>query len=167
LGQVYIYQENWSAAQICLSRSQILYDATGSDDYLSELDRRWGEYYLNMGDLDLALDHAKKAVDLASAQEERLDMGIGFRVLGEVHRRRNDFEAAEIAMLQSQRLLDDLGSEFEAAKTRLSLTQLAIAAGKDVDSDLLQKAITTFKKLGASAELKLTSDLVNHLGELG
>jgi tetratricopeptide (TPR) repeat protein len=163
LGQVYIYQENWEQVKECLETSQALCEEADSDDYLAELDRRWGEFYLRTSDLEHAFSYAQRSVDLATEQEERLDMGLGFRVLGEVHMARGEFDDAEQALRQSLSLLDELGSEYEAAKTRLTLAQLAVDTAIDFDAEELQKAIEIFERLGARVGFERANKVANQL----
>jgi tetratricopeptide (TPR) repeat protein len=67
LAQVHIYMGDWSEARTCLKRSGAIFDEIGTEDWLPELERRWGEYCLGTGALDEALAH------LALAQEEAVD----------------------------------------------------------------------------------------------
>jgi tetratricopeptide (TPR) repeat protein len=164
LSQVYIYKENWSAARVSLSRSQTIFTTIGSEDFLPELDRRWGEYYLKMGDLEKASDHIQRSIDLATALEARLELGISFKVLGEVELARREYETAEIALLRSLRILDDLQSEYRLAQTRLSLVRLALAAGTDKSpQERLDQAVQTFEKLGAKADLEAARSLAEEV----
>lgn len=159
MAQVYIYQENWSQARQCLNRSQLLFAETGSDDYLPEIERRWGELYLKTGELDEALNHTERSIELAAAQEARLELGISFRILGEVHMGRDEPEDAGIALQRSLRILSDLNSEYEAAKTMLVLTCLDLDAGESVDRRRLEHAIQIFTNLDARADLKWAGEL--------
>jgi tetratricopeptide (TPR) repeat protein len=155
LAQVHIYQENWPKARDCLSRSQALFVEIGSDEFLPELERRWGELYLRTGELDQALDHARRSIALASAQSSPLEAGMSCRVLGRVHMARDEWEPAEAILRQSLEILSDLNSEYEVAKTRLSLTRLALETGSVSDEarECLAQAVQTFEKLGAQADL--------------
>jgi class 3 adenylate cyclase/predicted ATPase len=163
MAQVHIYQENWSEARQCLNQSQLLFAKTGSEDYLPEVERRWGEYFLKTAQLDQALNHIKRSIELAAAQEARLELGISFRVLGEVHLGRGELDEASIALKQSLRILNDLNSEYEAAKTMLSLTRLEYEAGELVDNRRLEQAIQIFEKLEARADLGRSQELTKQL----
>jgi tetratricopeptide (TPR) repeat protein len=154
LAQVHIYQENWAKARDCLSRSQALFIEIGSDEFLPELERRWGELYLRTGELDQALDHAHHSVDLAAAQSNPLEAGMSCRMLGRVHMARDEWEPAEVVLRQSLEILGDLNSEYEIAKTRLCLARLALETGATEEGQAhLAQAIQTFEKLGAQADL--------------
>jgi predicted ATPase len=156
LAQAHIYQQNWDEVLTCLSRSQDTFIQASSDEYLPELERRWGEFYLMTGKLDQALDHALRSVELAVEQSNPLEEGLSCRVLGRVHLARGEDEPAEAALRQSLQIFSDLDSEYEAARTRLSLVHLAVEAGSvpmDETRAHLAQAIPVFEKLGAQADL--------------
>jgi tetratricopeptide (TPR) repeat protein len=163
LGQVFIYQGNLTAAQEVLNRSETLFGEIGSEDFLPELERRWGEYYLKSGDLDQALSHARKSIHLAETHEARLEMGISYRVLGEIHQARIEYSEARSTLQQSQALLNEVNSEYEAAKTMLSLALLADVSGEKLDGVQLKQAMETFNQLGAQADLKRGEVLSGYL----
>jgi tetratricopeptide (TPR) repeat protein len=164
LAQVYIYQENWSEALACLNHSQDTFVQAGSGEYLPELERRWGEFYLKTGQLGGALDHIRRSVELAVEQAHQLEEGLSCRVLGQVHVARGEEEPAEAALRQSLQILTDLNSEYEATKTKLSLVRLAMETSptpdlEDQAQEYLAQAIRTFEELGAQADLAEARDL--------
>ena len=95
LAQVYIHQGNWPQARDCLSRSEDIFAETGSEVFLPELERRWGEFYLESAALDEALTHTRRSIELAMAQRARLEEGMSRRVLGRVYLARGERELAE------------------------------------------------------------------------
>jgi tetratricopeptide (TPR) repeat protein len=157
LAHVHIYQENWTEAETCLGRSQAIFAEIGSvEGFLAELERRWGEFYLRTGKLDQALDHARRSIGLAVEQDNPLEEGMSRRVLGQIHLARGEWGPAEAALRQSLRALKRLNSEYEAAKTELSLARLAMETGSismHEAQDHLAQAIETFERLGAQADL--------------
>ena len=163
LGQVYIYQENWLKADECLHRSQELFAEVGSEGFLPELERRWGEFCLRTDELDQALTHANRSIELAEDQEARLELGMSYRTLGEVHLNRNDYDEADTALRKSLQILTDLNSEYEAAKTMLLLIRLQLDMDLEVDREQLENAIQTFEKLGAQANLEEANTLAELL----
>jgi hypothetical protein len=60
-----------------------------------------------------------------------------------------DLEAAEMSLQRSQRILQDLDSEYEIAKVTILMAELAMAQNEKVDFDSLNAALKTFKRLGA------------------
>jgi class 3 adenylate cyclase/predicted ATPase len=175
LAQVRIYQEDWSEARACLSRSQTLFAEIGSEDFLPELERRWGEFHLarvvrqvgQAGELDQALAHVQRSLELAIAQEARLELGMSYRLLGQVHLARGEVAPARSALHQSLQILDDLGIPYQLAKTLLCLVQLATKNGSVVKArSQLAQAIETFASLGAQADLSAALALQKQLPPL-
>jgi predicted ATPase len=153
LAQVYIYQRNLDEAEKALQSSQKLFTEIGSDDFLPELQRRWGDYYLHTDQLEKALEFTQQSIELATAQEARLDAGISYRILGDIHRANGKQDEAGWALKQSLSILTELESEYETAKTRLSLAKLWATTDAGAAQTFLQEAIHGFQKLGAKADL--------------
>jgi tetratricopeptide (TPR) repeat protein len=160
LAQVYIYQKNWEQAEKTLSESQALFEALGTDDFLAELERRWGEYYLGTGDIEQALSHTKHAIDVAEEQEARLDWGLSLRVLGEIYMQQGKYKQAHETLQEALKMLEELGSDYEAGKTTLVLCQLALGYGGEIDRKQLEQAYMTFEQLGAKAEIEQAKNLL-------
>lgn len=161
LARVRIYQENWPEARACLSRSQAIFDEIGAQAFLADLERRWGRFYLKTGALDQALDHTRRSIELAMAQEARLEEGVSRRVLGQVHLARGERELAAAALRQSLQILTDLHSEYEAAKAMLSLARLTLEDDLPAARAQLEQVIHTFERLGAQADLDAARALAN------
>jgi tetratricopeptide (TPR) repeat protein len=169
LANIHLYRGEWDQRNLgeaadALNGSQEIFTDLGSEDFLAELERRWGEYYLRLGELDQALQHTNRSLELAAGQEGRQDQGMSLRILGEVHQARGEFEEAEISLEHSLRTLVDLNSEYEAARTMLSLAYLAFDREEMPDKNQLDQAIETLKKLGAKADLERAEDLKKQLG---
>ncbi len=164
LAQVHLYLENWAEARAYLMRSQTIFTQIGSKDPLPELDRRWGEFYLKTGEPDQALTHLRRSIALAVEQGSRLDEGISRRALGLVHLARGERERAEAELRESLNILTDLHSDYEAAKTWLSLGRLAQGIGSTEEARMyLTRAVETFEKLGAHANLAEARELDGQL----
>jgi anti-anti-sigma factor len=161
LAQVHICRENWSEARDCLSRSQAIFAQIGSEEYLPELERRWGELYLKTGELDQALAHIERSIELAIEQGNPLEEGKSRRMLGQVHLARGERGPAEAALRQSLQILTDLNSEYEVARTRLVLARLAAKTDSISEEarSYLALAIDTFERLGAKADLVAAREL--------
>jgi adenylate cyclase len=153
LAQVYIDQENPDEARDALSHSETIFAEIGSEEFLPELERRWGEYFLRRGDLEQALTHTRQSIGMAVSQEVRLEEGMSYRVLGQVYMALGDNGQAETALRESLDILTDLNSEFEVAKTILPLVSLGLNGGTAIDRTQLTQAIETFKRLDADADL--------------
>jgi phosphoribosyl 1,2-cyclic phosphodiesterase/tetratricopeptide (TPR) repeat protein/anti-anti-sigma regulatory factor/tRNA A-37 threonylcarbamoyl transferase component Bud32 len=168
LALLHISQENWSEAQASLSRSEAIFADLDSDEYLPELARRWGEYYLGIGEIDQALNHTLRSIELGMEQGSLLEEGLSCRTLGQVHMARGEWEPAEAALYQSLQILKDLGSGYEIAKTQLFLVRLMVERDSDSDveddvRDYLAQALQTFESLGAEVDLNAARDLERQL----
>ncbi len=161
LAQVHIFRENWSDARDCLSRSQAMFAEIGSEEYLPELERRWGELYLKTGELDQALVHIERSIELAVEQGNPLEEGMSRRMLGQVHLARGEWEPARAALRQSLQVLIDLNSGYEVARTRLVLAHLAAETDSILEEawSYLGQAIETFERLGARTDLDAAREL--------
>ncbi len=154
MAQVYIYQENWDAAKTCLKRSQTVFTETEFEEYLPELEHRWAELDLKTGHVEQALSHAQRAVEQAVEADNPLQEGIGHRVLGQVHAARAEYELAATSLQRSLQILNKLGNEYQAAKTKLILADLTSQASLTNETQsYVDEAQATFEKLGAQQDL--------------
>jgi class 3 adenylate cyclase/predicted ATPase len=166
LAQVYINQGDSTSAETALTESQALFDQIETKGFIAELERRWAELHLLVGDLDEALESVNRSIELAEKQDQPR-LGSSLRVLGSILLELREFEKAEAALQKSLALLRDLGSDYEACKTTLSMVELAIACGSGVDRGELNEAREIFSKLGAEADLAKLAKLEGEFNELG
>jgi tetratricopeptide (TPR) repeat protein len=163
MAQVHLYRRDWAEAQACLNRSQALFAEAGSREFLAELERRWGEFYLKTGQLDQALAHLGHSLELAVEQGNPLEEGLSQRVLGQVYLAQGDIAAATAALQQSRQILAEL-NRYEAAKTGLALAHLALTSGSPAEARApLAQARNTFAALGAQADLAEAEALARRL----
>jgi len=169
---LHIYRESWDEAYSCLSRSQNIFAEVGSDEYLPELERRWGELFCQTGQLDQALDHALRSVELAIEQGNPLQEGMACRVLGRIHVARKEWEPAEAALYQGVEILSDLDSKYEVAVTQLALVRLLVERGTeqqglpaawDEARAYLSQATPVLEQLGATVKLTEARQLEKRL----
>jgi predicted ATPase len=156
LAQVYIQQHDWEKVRQFLSRAQTLLDEIGSKEYLPELERVWGEFYLYTEMLDQALQHIQYAVELANVYDDPREGGIAYRVLGQTYLASGDHQLAKAALHHSLRILGGLHNEYEVAKTKTVLAHLAMSNDDTTPfkaQSYLKQAIETFEKLRAQADL--------------
>lgn len=165
LSQVYINQGDGVSAEAALIDSETVFDQVETKGFIAELDRRWAEYYLLVGDIERAMEKIYRALELAKKQDQPR-LGLVLRVLGEIQIARGELEEAESTLDESLRLLCELGSDYEAAKTVLSILELAIARGVDTDRGELAQARETFSSLGAKVDLAKLSASEQQLNEL-
>lgn len=153
LAQVQIYQGDLEGALASLTESQSIFETLGSEDFVPELERRWGEYLFRQGQVEEAMRYVNHSIELADKQEARLEIGISLRVLGEIEMARGRPRNAQDTLLQSLKILGELNAEYEAAKTKLTLAMFERDQGI-AESENLQDALKTFERLGAAADLE-------------
>lgn len=156
MAQIYIQQRDWDKVQQLLSRSQTLLNEIGSKEYLPEIERLWGEFYLHTQKLDEALQHTQHAIEFANVYDDPCEGGIAYRVLGQTYLASGDHQLARAALHHSLKILGDLHNEHEIAKTKTVLAYLAISnddATMHKARSYLKQAIETFEKLRAQADL--------------
>jgi tetratricopeptide (TPR) repeat protein len=166
LAQVHIYQGDWQAARDCLNRSRDIFERIGSDHFMPELERRWGELALRTGALEEAVAHAQRSIELAMNQETRVEEGMSLRLLGETYLARGDAFAApaESVLRHSLNILQALNSGYEAAKTALTLTRSISHAKREEAVIHLAYATQAFEALGAQADLERAIALAAEMG---
>lgn len=156
LAQVYIHQEDWPQAQQYLQQSQALLDEIGSKEFLPELERLWGEYYLRTGDVEQAVQNTQHAIILAQTYSDPLEEAIAHRLLGQIHMANAELQLAAEALSTSLERLSHLNNEHEIARTKLALARLALtgeATPAGQAQTYLREAIKSFEKLGARVDL--------------
>jgi anti-anti-sigma factor len=170
MAQLHIYKAELAEARDCLARSQAIFAEVGSHEYLPELERHWAEFYLESGELDHALVHIQRSIACAVEQHNPLEEGISRRVLGKVYLSRGEYELAKVGLCRSLEILGGLKSEYEIAKTKVSLARLSAKADDVSLLDLnesaqsyLSQATETFERLGAEIDLAEAHDFTNQL----
>ncbi|MEM7032839.1 MAG: adenylate/guanylate cyclase domain-containing protein, partial [Chloroflexota bacterium] len=76
LAQAHIYQKNWRDAKANLTQSEAIFTKLNYEDSMPELKRRWGEFYLETGNLSKALLSLQESIALAISQEAKLEEGM-------------------------------------------------------------------------------------------
>ncbi len=166
LGHVYLRLGELDRAQQYLDQARARFAKANSREYLPELERLWGELYLLRRQLDQAHYHARYAVELAHDSGSPLEEGIAYRLLGEIHIARKEYGEALKALHASLRILSDLQSRYEVARTRLALARLASEGGQlplEEARHHLAEAIRTFEQLDARADLRAAQALNQRL----
>ena len=163
LGQLRLYQQNFPEAKHLLATAEEIFASIESEDFLPELERRWAEYHLLTGDTDAALKHIRRSLELAVQQEAKLEEGMSCRVLGLVQMENGQKKLAEISLQRSLRILTELNSTYEIAKTNVAFGLLWQNENPAAAKRYLQVAIETFRSLGAKTDLRHTENLISHL----
>ncbi|MCB0209524.1 MAG: tetratricopeptide repeat protein [Anaerolineae bacterium] len=154
MAQVHIYRQEWADALTCLARSHSIFTEVGANDYIPELERRWGEYCIGTGEINRALDYLNRAVERAVQQHNPLQEGKSRRMLGEALLAQHKVDEAITVLNHSLTLLTDFDMVYEAARTKVILSRaLAITGDQEKAQALLNAAIDLFKRLGAASDL--------------
>jgi tetratricopeptide (TPR) repeat protein len=125
----------------------------GSKERITEAHWLLGEAYLGLNQLDAAQTSAEQSVNIASGIGRRLFEGNALRTLGNIARRKNDWNAAEEYLQRSIAVLDAAKNRFELAKSQFHLALLRRDTERPADARaLLEQALSTFTQLGAEAD---------------
>ncbi len=154
LATVALKRQEWIQANQYLGQCQELCAHINAEDFLAEVYRHTATAYLGRGQIDRAEAWAMKSLDLAQAQEMKLEEGATRRVLGQIHRARSNWEAAERELRTSRGILEALGSQYEMGQTLLQLAQVYKDRGRtDQFHETLQRATDIFESLDAQTDL--------------
>jgi tetratricopeptide (TPR) repeat protein len=118
LADLYVRAGQWDSASLSLNEAERLALETGARANLPEIYSTRAEMELVLGRLPAALDWAEQSVNLASELGVDTELGIGFRVLGQVQSANGRFQEA-VAAFERSRLLLDGRDRYEAARTNL------------------------------------------------
>ncbi len=152
LATIAIAKGNWDQAAGYLDESERLFDEIGSDDFRAELIRHRAELNLGRGQVAEARALAQQAVAEAEGGDEKLEIGLSRRVLGQVYLAQNDLAGAGRELQASLNVLESVGSSLEAASTRLALAHLRWRQGQpEAARQLVAAAIETYQSVGAEA----------------
>lgn len=162
LADLYLRQGKPADAEPLLVEAEKLSQETGTRlaEVLPEIYRNWALLHLEQGDHDTARNCAESCVALARELESDTDEGIGLRVLGTVKLALQQREGALACFEQSLALLEDR-DPYEAARTQMAWGECLLAGPERPRGlELLQKAESTFARLGAQRELDAAKILV-------
>ena len=85
LAQVHLYQGNWPEAYTCLSRSRLSSPKSVPWNICQNWSATRGELFLKTDELNEALEHTRRSIDLAVQQSNPLEEGMSHRMSGQVH----------------------------------------------------------------------------------
>src|SRR5690606_13623348 len=103
--------------------------------------------------LATAGSHAQKSKELASEMGVRGEEGSSLRVLGEIAAAGNRLEEGESYLKQSITMLQEVGDQFEQARSQLSLAHLYEQWGKPGQAKAaLADCLPIFEQLDAALE---------------
>jgi predicted ATPase/class 3 adenylate cyclase len=161
ISNLYVFVENWPVALDYARRSLSSFKEIGTTDHLVELYAYTGLAWLGLGALDEAYKWGQDAINLFEQLGKREStgqaegQGRALFLLGEIARRRNQFDDAERLLEQSENVFVKLDNKIEQARVQVALSHLAVAHNDALRAGvLLDEARQTFMKLGAKEDLK-------------
>lgn len=142
LALVALMRHDLSTALAEISRSQTLCQESNDTDYLSEALWYAARIHLARGEFEAAENTSRQAIELAQSIQSRLNEGGALRVLARLQLRQRNLAAANDNLSQSLNALNDTNNEFELARTKLVLAELALTRNEP----------ETYQQLAASIE---------------
>lgn len=114
IGRMYMQQERYGEAVDYLRQAYKVND--GNDPELTTIiHENLAKTYRSAGQLDSALVHARKTVELSEEFGTKLGVRVGFELLTDIHRKRGELEKALVAQQQLMAVKDSI---LNAEKTR-------------------------------------------------
>ena len=154
LGAAFIKQEEVDAAVHHLRISQEHFAAAHARDFLPELYRHFAEAVLLGQNLQEAEAQGQQALSLARELTIRAEEGNSLRVLGEIAGAQDNIGQAERYIGESLAILEEVGDEYEAARSRLALAKVYHSQGKSEQTlTVLDQCIAVFERLQAALDL--------------
>ena len=156
LGRAYTRQGDWRKALEHLEKSSNIFERLQSRAFLAEVCQRMAEAYLGMGQIQKAMDLCERSLALALELKMPVTQGAVCRTLGQVYRTLGEWDEAEQMLNESQKILRELGAQYELSRTLWQLALLNHEISKsDIDKtgeanmrEPLEEAVAIFKELG-------------------
>lgn len=160
LGHTFVRRGEIEVARHHLRTSQEYFNQAQARDFLSEVHRGFAEAALRAGELEEAEAQGQQSRNYALELGMRGEEGNSLRVLGEIDAARSHFEKGEAALNQAAAILDEVGDQFEWARTQLSLARLYHAWGKAAEAQTaLARSLPIFERLHANRELEIARQM--------
>ncbi|MBK9711398.1 MAG: tetratricopeptide repeat protein [Kouleothrix sp.] len=164
LGATFVQRGEIDAAIEHLRTGEQKFTQLGTRDFLPELYRHFGAAALAGGRLAEAEARGRQALDLARELMMRGEEGTSLRVLGVVANAQGDTAHAARCLSQSIAILEELGDEYEAARSRLALVEVLLAQGQADQAQLeLERCTAVFERLDAVVDLAAAGALRERL----
>ncbi|MEO7909450.1 MAG: tetratricopeptide repeat protein [Roseiflexaceae bacterium] len=160
IGATYVRRNELDAARQHLQRSQEYFTLVQSRDFLPEMHRYLAEAALITGDLAEAEAQGQQAFSLAHELTMRGEEGNSLRVLGQIARAQRQLDQAERYVDQSLAFLEEVGDEYESARSRLVLADIYLAQGRPEQAlPVIAQGMLVFERLDAHLDLAVAHDL--------
>ena len=116
---------------------------------VSQASRRLADVEFALDNLDDAMKHAQKALELSVALGEKVEVALSKRVIARIYASRGEFDEALDYVRQAVDTVRKVGDPYELARTVLAHAEIAIAAGSEdarVIRALFDEALRSFKR---------------------
>lgn len=161
LGAVAVERLELEAAEEQFSIAARFFEEAGVRDFLSELNRHQAELALRLGDLGDARRLIKSSISHAQELGMRQELGIAWRVCGQVALA-SKIDSVAIEMLEkSIAILKELDDRYELAKSNLVMANLLINGDSERKfARHIKPAYDTFEALNAEGPLAEARELI-------
>lgn len=160
LGATFVRHHAIDTARQHLQTARDYFAAVNARDFLPELYRYFAEAALIAQDVAEAADQGQQALDLARELAMRGEEGNSLRVLGEIAQASDQLDLAAQRLTESLAVLEEVGHEYEAARSRLALAEVYIAQQKPEQAlVMLAQCVPVFERLDAQLALAAARDL--------
>lgn len=154
LGEVLTLEGRVDRGRYHLQRSLRSFRRIGAQSFLADVQIRVAETYLVDGRLDRAYSLAERGARAGRSLGSLPLEGRAVLVMGIVHRRRREWEAAETGLRDASAIFRRSGERYREAKAREALAEVYAARQMHrLASENARQAIKTFERLGAKHDL--------------
>jgi tetratricopeptide (TPR) repeat protein len=153
LGAVYIRMGDPETARRHLEKGRDYFDQAQARDWLPELHRHLAEAARLAGERAEAQAEAETALRLARELSMRGEEGGALRLLGRLAMARGEMETAVSHLQDSVAIFDEIGDEYEWARSRLALARWRQRQGEtNAAAAALADCLDVFRRLEASLD---------------
>jgi tetratricopeptide (TPR) repeat protein len=168
LGRVATMQNRCTEAIELLQKSVAGFKEIGSRASLAESHAYLAEAHLELGKLDSALAHARRALTLAVGADAPLTEALSRRLLGQASVIREEWAEAERFLLESRAINERASARYELGQTLYHLAALyrqappsVLPNGQAKANEALAAARRIFRQLGARRDLARAARLAS------
>ncbi|MBI4727047.1 tetratricopeptide repeat protein [candidate division TA06 bacterium] len=155
LGKIYFLKGDHSLAKEYYQKGIEIVEERKITGILPELYYGLGELSLRLNDLEKALILAKKALECASKEEDKLQIGCANRLLGIICREERKWQEAQKWLEESIAIFERLRVPYELGQGYLEIGRLERDRGNiQLSQDFFKRAREIFEKLGAKKDLE-------------
>ncbi|MDH4222303.1 MAG: tetratricopeptide repeat protein [candidate division Zixibacteria bacterium] len=149
-GETYFHERKFDEADACYKKAlQIGEEIAPQGTLISQTCRLLADLALQRKEIDKAFEFINRSLEVSRVIGEKLEEGIGYRILGEIYHQKNEESKSREAFDKSIKSLEETGARYEQIKTYLSLS---LARGYDYPEKL--SSLERSKKLSSGLGLK-------------